>query len=134
MKDANPNLDSISPMMITTAHGEAGDRNALERLERFGGLKLREELTRLFLQEAPARIASAHAAHAAGDIVQIRAMAHALKSSAGQMGAARVASLCEQIETQDPPPDFAQALSELDQEFSRYRSWLQTAFPTPPPP
>lgn len=134
MKEAYLNPDFSCQMMITTAHNEAGDRDALTRLERFGGLKLREELTTLFLQEAPARLASARAAQATGDVAQLRAMAHSLKSSAGQMGAVRVALLCEQIETQDPPPDFAQAVSELDEEFSRYCSWLETAFPTPSSP
>lgn len=116
-------------MTITTAHGEAGDADALKRLERFGGLKLREELTKLFLQEAPARIASARAAQQAGDVAQVRAMAHALKSSAGQMGAPRLQALCEQIEHPDRPLDLDQALLELDEEFTRYCNWLETAFP-----
>lgn len=121
-------------MTITTAQGAVGDADALQRLERFGGLKLREELTTLFLQEAPGRIAAAQAAFAAGDIAGVRAMAHALKSSAGQMGAQRVQSICERIESPDHPPDLALALSELDEEMSRYRSWITTAFPTPDPP
>ena len=49
-------------MTMNKAHDAVGDVDALKRLERFGGLKLREELTTLFLQEAPARIASARAA------------------------------------------------------------------------
>ena len=134
MMEANPNPDSSGPMMITTAHGDVGDADALKRLERFGGLKLREELTKLFLQEAPARIAAARAAHEGGDIVLVRSMAHALKSSAAQMGAPRVSSLCEQIEKQDPPSDLAHALSGLDEEFSRYCDWLSTAFPAPQSP
>jgi len=121
-------------MTITTAHGDIGDADALKRLERFGGLKLREELTTLFLREAPERIASGRAALATGDVAGIRAMAHALKSSAGQMGAHRMQAICERIESPDHSLDFAGALSDLDDELSRYRSWLTTAFPRPESP
>lgn len=121
-------------MTITTAQGVVGDANALKRLERFGGLKLREELTTLFLEEAPARIASARAALATGDVAGVRAMAHALKSSAGQMGAQRMQSICERLEGPDHPPDLARALSDLDEELSRYRNWIATEFPTPEMP
>lgn len=127
-------LHLSDPMTITTAHGDADDADALARLERFGGLKLREELTTLFLQEAPERIASGRAAFVAGDVVGVRAMAHALKSSAGQMGARRMQEICERIESQEDPPDFASALSDLDEALSRYRSWLTTAFPRPESP
>lgn len=127
-------LHLSGPVTITTAHGDAGDADALVRLERFGGLKLREELTTLFLQEAPERIASGRAALAAGDVAGVRAMAHALKSSAGQMGARRMQNICERIESQDDPSDFANALSGLDEALSRYRNWLTTAFPRPESP
>jgi HPt (histidine-containing phosphotransfer) domain-containing protein len=118
-------------MTINTAQSGIGDIDALKRLERFGGLKLREELTTLFLQEAPARIASARAAFAGGNIEAVREMAHMLKSSAGQMGALRVQLLAERIESPDPPPDLAGALSDLDEELARYTTWLQTAFLPP---
>lgn len=121
-------------MTINTAHDLVGDVDALKRLERFGGLKLRNELTTLFLQEAPARIASARAALVGGNAEGVRTMAHMLKSSAGQMGALRVQRLCEQLESPDQPPDLARALSDLDDEVARFKSWLDTAFPTPNPP
>lgn len=121
-------------MTINTAYDAVGDADALRRLERFGGLKLRDELTTLFLQEAPARIASARAALAAGNIEAIQSMAHMLKSSAGQMGALRVQFICERLESPDLPPDLARALSDLDDEVARYRVWLDTAFLPPAPP
>lgn len=121
-------------MTINAAHDAVGDADALRRLERFGGLKLRDELTTLFLQEAPARIASARAALAGGDIEAIRSMAHMLKSSAGQMGALRVQFICERLESPDLPPDLSRALSDLDDEVARYRVWLDTAFLPPAPP
>lgn len=119
---------------MNKVHDAVGDVDALKRLERFGGLKLREELTTLFLQEAPTRIASARAALAAGDIEAVRAMAHMLKSSAGQMGALRVQIICERLEGPDHPPDLARALSDLDEELARYTAWLDTAFLPPASP
>jgi HPt (histidine-containing phosphotransfer) domain-containing protein len=121
-------------MTMNKAHDAVGDVDALKRLERFGGLKLREELTTLFLQEAPARIASARAALAAGDIEAVRAMAHMLKSSAGQMGALRVQMLAERLEGPDHPADLARALLDLDDELARYTAWLDTAFLPPASP
>jgi HPt (histidine-containing phosphotransfer) domain-containing protein len=120
-------------MMINPAQDDVGDADALRRLERFGGLKLRQELTTLFLQEAPARIASARAALASGDVESVRSMAHMLKSSAGQMGALRMQLICQQLEIQDPAPD-ARALSELDEELARYTAWLDTVQLSPAPP
>ncbi len=108
-----------------------GDPDALKRLERFGGLKLREELTTLFLQEAPARIATARAALAGGDIEAVRAMAHMLKSSAGQMGALRMQKIAERIEGPEQPSDLERALFDLDEELGRYTNWLGTAFLPP---
>ncbi|MBK5187562.1 MAG: Hpt domain-containing protein [Gemmatimonadaceae bacterium] len=121
-------------MTINTAHDAVGDVDALKRLERFGGLKLREELTTLFLQEAPARIASARAALAGGNVEALRAMAHMLKSSAGQMGALRVQLICDRLESPDLPPDLSRALSDLDEELARYAAWLDTLTIPPAPP
>lgn len=113
-------------MTIDASHDAVGDLDALKRLERFGGLKLRQELTTLFLQEAPTRIAAARASLAGGDVEALRAMAHMLKSSAGQMGALRVQLICERLEGQDLPPDLTRALSDLDEELARYTAWLET--------
>src|SRR3569832_2247270 len=73
-------------MSINTARDAVGDVNALKRLERFGGPRLRAEISSLFLQEAPSRIASARAALAGGNIEGVRSVGHLLKSCAGQMG------------------------------------------------
>ena len=113
-------------MTTNQAPDLVGDLEALQRLERFGGLKLRAELTTLFLQEAPSRVATARAAVAAGNVEAVRAMAHMLKSSAGQMGAIRVQYLCERLENSELPPDPTGALSEIDEELARYAEWLGT--------
>lgn len=123
-----------SHMTMNTPHIAVGDLDALKRLERFGGLKLREELTTLFLKEAPSRIATARAALAGGDVAAVRAMAHMLKSSAGQMGAPRVQHICDRLESADASLEIASALLELDEELARYRAWLENAFLSPDVP
>jgi HPt (histidine-containing phosphotransfer) domain-containing protein len=114
-------------MTINTALDAVGDVDALKRLERFGGFKLREELTTLFLEEAPTRIASAHAALAGGDVEGVRAVAHMLKSSSGQMGALRMQQICERLENPELSQDLSRALTDLDDELARYTAWLETA-------
>jgi HPt (histidine-containing phosphotransfer) domain-containing protein len=114
-------------MTINTARDAVGDVDALKRLERFGGFKLREELTTLFLQEAPSRIAAARTALASGDAGSVRAVAHMLKSSAGQMGALRMQQICERLEDPDLSQDLTRALSDLDDELALYTAWLDTA-------
>jgi HPt (histidine-containing phosphotransfer) domain-containing protein len=114
-------------LTINTAQDAVGDVDALKRLERFGGFKLREELTTLFLQEAPLRIAAARAALAAGNAEGVRAVAHMLKSSAGQMGALRMQHLCERVDEGVPSQDLPRALTDLDDELARYVAWLETA-------
>jgi HPt (histidine-containing phosphotransfer) domain-containing protein len=113
-------------MSINTAQEASGDINALKRLERFGGPALREEITKLFLQEAPSRIAAARAGLAAGNIDAVRSVAHMLKSSSGQMGAVGMQRMCEQLENPDTPQDFAGSLDALDDELARYIAWLET--------
>ncbi|HSU94838.1 MAG TPA: Hpt domain-containing protein [Gemmatimonadaceae bacterium] len=114
-------------MPINTAQDAVGDVNALKRLERFGGSKLRAEITLLFLQEAPSRIASARAALDAGNIEGVRSVAHMLKSSAGQMGALGMQKLCEQLESPEHSPNLSLLLTDLDHELVRYIAWLETA-------
>ena len=114
-------------MPINTAHDAVGDVNALKRLERFGGPKLRAEITSLFLQEAPSRIASARAALAGGDIEGVRSVGHMLKSSAGQMGAVGIQKICEQLENPEPGQNLSCTLGDLDEELARYTAWLEIA-------
>lgn len=114
-------------MSINAAPDAVGDVNALERLERFGGPSLRAEITSLFLQEAPSRLASARAALADGNIEGVRSVGHMLKSSAGQMGAVGMQKLCERLANPELSLDFTRVLSELDDELARYTAWLETA-------
>jgi two-component system, sensor histidine kinase LadS len=112
---------------VNTADDAVGDVNALKRLERFGGAKLRAEITLLFLQEAPSRIASARAALAQGNTEGVRSVGHMLKSSAGQMGAVGMQRICEQLEYSASSEELSRMLGDLDRELARYTAWLEIA-------
>ena len=113
--------------LMDTAQDAVGDVNALKRLERFGGSKLRAEITLLFLQEAPSRIASARAALDAGNVEGVRSVAPMLKTRAGQMGALGLQKLCERLESPEHSANLSLLLADLDHELVRYTAWLETA-------
>jgi HPt (histidine-containing phosphotransfer) domain-containing protein len=70
------------------------DDAALNRLRSFGGQKLLNGMIELFVKNAPTRAADAREALDCGDAAALRAALHALKSSAGQLGAASVHQAC----------------------------------------
>jgi CheY-like chemotaxis protein len=87
-----------------------------------------EELSSLFLADAPTRIQAIHQAAAAGQAAPIRESAHSLKGSASNFGAKRLASLCAQIEQAAAQEDTSTAvnlLPDLDREFERVRFVLE---------
>lgn len=75
------------------------DRLALERLRRFGGDTLLSQMIDLFVSTAPPRLDAAYAAASSRDCGGVQAALHALKSSAGQLGATSLQQLCEEGET-----------------------------------
>jgi HPt (histidine-containing phosphotransfer) domain-containing protein len=70
------------------------DDAALDRLRSFGGTKLLKGMIELFVKNAPSRAADAREALDCGDAAALRAALHALKSSAGQLGAVSVHHAC----------------------------------------
>jgi HPt (histidine-containing phosphotransfer) domain-containing protein len=70
------------------------DNAALDRLRSFGGDKLLNGMIELFVKNAPTRAADAREALDCGDAAALRSALHALKSSAGQLGAATVYQAC----------------------------------------
>jgi HPt (histidine-containing phosphotransfer) domain-containing protein len=83
------------------------DTAAIAKLRQLGGEKFVGDMIGLFFQYAPQRLAAARAGAQAGDLEAIEKAAHALKSSAGQIGARRVQDLATQIEklAVDKQPD-----------------------------
>ena len=70
------------------------DDTAIERLRSFGGQKLLNGMIELFVKNAPSRAADAREALDCGDAAALRSALHALKSSAGQLGAITVHQAC----------------------------------------
>lgn len=75
------------------------DNSALDRLRDFGGERLLHGMIDLFVRNAPIKAAEAREALECGDSAALRAALHALKSSAGQLGAATVYHACVAGET-----------------------------------
>jgi HPt (histidine-containing phosphotransfer) domain-containing protein len=106
------------------------DDASLERLRRFGGGKLLGEMIVLYLEAAPVRIRAALAGLAANDVKETEMALHALKSSSAQLGAMRMARLCERgeaIARAGTLENVAPLVSSLEEEFPRVQSWLEHA-------
>jgi HPt (histidine-containing phosphotransfer) domain-containing protein len=108
----------------------AVDPEALARLERFGGQALLREMATLYLANAPERIAAVEAALAADDVVAAEYALHSLKSSSAQLGALRLARLCEageQITRGGRLAGVADVVVACRAELERVSAWLTGA-------
>ena len=97
----------------------------LRDLSSDGDPDLVAEVIGLFLQEAPRRVAVLRAAAARGDTKELRDVAHALKGSAGQLGARGVQMVAGRIEDLGRSGITAGAVAlveGLDAEFQRART------------
>lgn len=120
------------PPMSTFQHSDtvqlpATDRDALTRLERFGGTKLLHEMIALFLENARVRLAAAAAGVDRGDPAMTENAMHSLKSSSAQLGALRLSRLSEQAESiarGGTLVGVGNLLDECRDEFARVEAWL----------
>jgi HPt (histidine-containing phosphotransfer) domain-containing protein len=106
------------------------DPAALERLKRFGGARLLDEMIALFLVAAPQRIGAARVATESGDAPATELAMHSLKSSSAQLGAMRMQRLCEQGEQLARAGDLMIVgflVQDLEDELVRVTEWLQRA-------
>lgn len=104
------------------------DAAALERLSRIGGQEFLIEMVELFLEHAPQRLTTANEAYAAGDLKTVYRTAHSLKSTAANIGAARLQSLAAELEERAAAGDAAAAgpmLEELNRRYERVRPELE---------
>jgi HPt (histidine-containing phosphotransfer) domain-containing protein len=117
----------ISPTDDAPTELAATDPDALARLERFGGRKLLHEMITLFLENASDRLATADAGVGAGDASAAEHAMHTLKASSAQLGALRLARLCEEGESiarRGTVTGLAAVLQESRYELRRVESWL----------
>lgn len=78
------------------------------------------EIIELFVQHAPGQISDLRSAVVAGDAQARCQVAHALKGSSSNLGAARFSSLChdlERVEEQEEQTTAIELLNKLEDEF-----------------
>jgi len=85
-------------------------------------------LLREFLAHADRAVADLRAAAAAGARDRVRAAAHSLKGSAGNVGAKRLSTLARDLElaAREPAADLAAGLDAVAAEASRVKARLST--------
>jgi HPt (histidine-containing phosphotransfer) domain-containing protein len=74
------------------------DKTALVNLYNIGGKDFLLKMIDNFMAQSPNRIKSAHASLATGDLKAIHLIAHSLKASSANLGAAKVHDLAEKLE------------------------------------
>ena len=108
--------------------GEGVDRAHLDQLGARFGAPFVAQLIDLFLQQADGLLKAARAAVLAGDVNAITAAAHALKSSAANVGARTFSVLAAEVEKRGRSGDSASAIApaveRLAEELASVRQVL----------
>ena len=121
----------MKAVKTTTDVGEVLDRQVLESLRQMGGAGAEEIVTEIigqYLEDAPQRLQGMGEAIASGDSQALRNLAHALRSSSANLGAASFSQLCKQMESLGRSGTIAGAaekLIELETEYERVATALQ---------
>ena len=105
------------------------DLSALDRLREWGGEKLLGQMIRLFLENAPNRMAQIRAGLDGGDIKESEKGAHSLKSSSANVGAQQVRGIAAEMERTAAGGDAAAAsalLPSLESAFSQAIAALES--------
>lgn len=113
--------------------GEADgyDVSALERLVRFGGVKLLHGMVDVFEESVPSRVEALRSALAAGDAATLQRTFHSLKSSAAQLGAMRLSAMSREGETLlaggGSAHEAAPLVNAVEGELERSLGWMRSA-------
>ena len=110
-----------------TAEQSATDDAALDRLRRFGGGKLLNEMIALFISTAPERIQAARSGVDTGNVAAAEMALHSLKSSSAQLGAMQMQRLSErgeQLARSGTLDGVDRIVADLVEEFARVQTWL----------
>lgn len=105
------------------------ETSALDRLKEWGGDKLLGQMIRLFLENAPGRMAQIRAGIDGGDVKESEKGAHSLKSSAANVGAMKVRAIAADMERAAADGDKAQVttlLPSLESAFSQAITALES--------
>jgi signal transduction histidine kinase/DNA-binding response OmpR family regulator/HPt (histidine-containing phosphotransfer) domain-containing protein len=100
------------------------DDRKLQQLDRLIGQDKVNELVRMFLTDTAELLAQSHEAAEAGDTEVLRRHFHALKSTSGELGAAQLHRLCQQVEAVATPQAWRDRVSEAQNLFAQVRASL----------
>jgi HPt (histidine-containing phosphotransfer) domain-containing protein len=103
---------------------EPVDPRVFAELRTSAGAEFADELLGTFREETPRLLAELAAAHAAGDAVGFRRLAHSIKSSANTFGAVDLAAAARALELGGLPADGA-PLVALQVAYERAAQALQ---------
>lgn len=108
-----------------SAAGEGVDRAHLDQLGARFGAPFVGQLIDLFLEQAAGLVKAARAAVLMGDVSAVTAAAHALKSSAANVGARTLSALAAEVERQGrsagSASDLAPGVEKLVEEYASVR-------------
>ena len=93
----------------------------LRQLAESGDGDLVKEVLAIFRSDTSKRLAALRAALSGNNRDQVKGQGHAMKGSAGQVGAGPMAALCQRIESQAltaAAADLENLVSELEREFA----------------
>lgn len=106
----------------------AFDPAAIERLRKLGGDKFAGDMIDLFLSYVGAKVAEARQAQVADNLAGVATATHAIKSSAGNVGALQVQTLATQAEhsAKNAMRDAAaEAVAALERAFAEIKPLLE---------
>ncbi len=107
---------------------ETVDRSAVDHVISIGGEDLLEHLIRLFLTMTPERLKAAREAFSKDDLECVYRELHALRSGAGNLGAAKVSRTCSAIEMQAKAGEAAgidEMLDVLEMQFEQAKATFE---------
>lgn len=126
-EDLRRKLEYWANVSAARANGGTDEFPAVLDQEQFDSLKAIRpdsdefvaELIELFLGEAASNLAQLREQEAAGEVTEIRRVAHRLKGSCANIGAARMTALLEQLETLNVLAEAPDLLNRLETEHER---------------
>ena len=132
-KDAELPPEGAGAAHEADANGHTGpedplDPDVLAGLRELGDAELLAELVELFVDDTPSRILALGDALEKDDAEAVERVAHTLKGSCGNMGAWRMAEICENLQEMGGSGDLSGAselVEQLEAEFGRARQALE---------
>ena len=128
LEDALKRVRRIEREAAPAAEKQTGrlDGDALESLRELGGDEFLAEVIDTFLDEAPVLLATLSRAVEEGDAVEVRRVAHTLKSNGATLGATEFAELCRTLEQQAKDGRLHDAAARAARIDGAFRSLAQS--------